>query len=343
VDPNHLPVADSAPYHEALEQCLDHWGLVRDRTSLLRDGVNHVFASETRGGAAVIVRISDGELRRRGEIEGELMWLGHLVRHGCTVTTPIQSGRGELLESVSHEAGVFHVACFERFAGRPLDPRHDPEWNDRLLLELGREIGRIHRASDSLRLPPAQDRRPWYASSYSTFPDPLPSCYDPRVAEAMTAFTREMRERPRDPRHFGLVHRDLHAGNFLVERGRVEIIDFDLGCYGWRGMDFAVLLFAHYCYPSLKVAGSTPEAAGRVLATLACGYREQHALDDEQLAAIDDLMKLHEIVNYVACMPALEHWQTAMGNPQPTVRESSKWIEKLWLEGREPQVDLSWL
>jgi amicoumacin kinase len=96
VDPNHLPVADSASYHEALERCLEHWGLLRERTSLLRDGVNHVFASETEGGAALIVRISDGELRRRGEIEGELIWLDHLVRHGCTVTTPVPSRRGEL-------------------------------------------------------------------------------------------------------------------------------------------------------------------------------------------------------------------------------------------------------
>jgi Ser/Thr protein kinase RdoA (MazF antagonist) len=305
--------------------------------------VNHVFASETDGGAALIVRISDGELRRRGEIEGELIWLDHLVGHGCTVTTPIPSRRGERLETVSHGAGTFHVACFERFAGRELDPRRDPEWNDRLLLELGREIGRIHRASDSLRLPAEQDRRPWYASSYSTFPDPLPPCYDPRVAAARGAFTRELRGRPRSPRHYGLVHRDLHAGNFLVDAGRVEIIDFDLGCYGWRAMDFAVLLFSHYGYPSLKVPGSTPESAGRVLATLARGYREEHALDDEQLMMIEDLIKLHEILNYVACMPAPEHWQTAMGDPRPTVRESLRWIETLWLKGREPQVDLSWL
>jgi amicoumacin kinase len=343
MDPNHLPVADSAPYHEALAQCADHWSLVPEKTSLLRDGVNHVFATETTAGAPVIVRISDGNIRQRGEIEGELIWLDHLIRHHCTVTTPVASRRGELLETVSHDTGTFHVACFERFGGRQLDPRHDPDWNADLMLKLGREMGRIHRASDQLRLSPAQDRHQWYESNYSTFPDPLPPCYDPRVAEAMTAFTLEMRDRPPEPRHYGLVHRDLHSGNFLFEEGRVEIIDFDLGCYGWRGMDFSVLLFAHYCYPSLSVPGSTPEIAGQVLATLACGYREEHALDDEQLAVIGDLMRLREIVNYVACMPALEHWQTAMGNPQPTIYESVNWIEKLWLHDREPQIDLSWL
>jgi len=139
------------------------------------------------------------------------------------------------------------------------------------------------------------------------------------------------------------VHRDVHSGNFLFEDGRVEIIDFDLGCYGWRLMDFSVLLFNHYYYPSLTVPDSTPKLAGHVLATLLCGYREEYVMDDEQLTMIGDLMKLREILIYVVTMPALEHWEEAMGRPQPTVTRSAKWIEDLWLDGHELEVDLSWL
>jgi Ser/Thr protein kinase RdoA (MazF antagonist) len=343
MDPNHLPAADSAPYHDALVQCVDHWSLNPTKTSLLRDGVNHVFATETGGGAPVIVRISDGGVRERGELEGELIWLDHLIRHGCTVTTPIRSRRGELLESIDLDGGTYHVCCFERFGGRELNPKADPAWNDELMLRLGREIARIHRASEELTLPPDRNRHQWYQSNMSVFADPLPDCYDPRVVEAMRTFTEEMRARPQRPRHYGLVHRDVHSGNFLLEGGRVEIIDFDLGCYGWRVIDFAVLLFGHYYYPSLSIPGSTPRLAGKVLAALARGYREEYALDDEQLVMIGDLMKLREILNYIVTAPATEHWQEAMGRPQPTVAHSVKWIEDLWREGREVEVDLSWL
>jgi len=67
VDPNHLPASDSSPYHRALSRCIDHWGLVPEKTELVRDGINHVFGAVTVGGAPVIIRISDGAIRPRGD------------------------------------------------------------------------------------------------------------------------------------------------------------------------------------------------------------------------------------------------------------------------------------
>lgn len=343
MDPNHLPVGESSPYHDALARCVDHWGLVPEKTELVRDGVNHVFATELEDGGPVIIRIGDGALRPRGEVLGELLWLDHLIRHGCTVTTPLPSRGGELLETIELDSGLMHVCCFERFAGRQLDPAVDSEWNDDLFLKLGREIGRIHRASDELTLPADRDRRPWFESKLMQLPDPPTGGFNPQVADAMREFMAELRGRPTLPRHYGLVHRDLHAGNFLVENGKVEIIDFDLGCYGWRTLDLAVLLFGHYYYPSLRVPHATSELAGHVLATLVRGYRDEYALDREQLDTIGDMILLHTILNYVVMVPSVEHWQTALGDPRPSVRQSLEWVEHLWLAGRDLRVDLSQL
>jgi Ser/Thr protein kinase RdoA (MazF antagonist) len=343
VDPNHLPVGDSSPYHEALARCVDHWGLVTEKTELIRDGINHVFATDSAGGDPVIIRISDGAIRQRGEVLGELLWLDHLIRNGCTVTTPIRSRGGELLETIDLDDNTLHVCCFKRFGGRELHPATDAEWNDELFLKLGREIGRIHRASDQLQLPADRDRMPWYEGKLTRIPDPLSKGFNPRVTEAMRAFIDELRGRPTPPRHYGLVHRDLHAGNFLVEDGEVEIIDFDLGCYGWRTMDFAVLLFGHYYYPSLRVPHASSELAGHVLAMVVRGYRDEYMLDREQLDTVGDMILLHSIINYIVMVPAVEHWQIAMGDPQPPVTESLAWIEQLWLNGHELRIDLSQL
>lgn len=341
MDPNHLPLGDSSPYHDALAQCVDHWGLVPEKTELVRDGVNHVFATEFVDGAPVIIRISDGALRERGEILGELLWLDHLIRHGCTVTTPIPSRGGDLLETIELDEGTMHVSCFERFGGRQLDPVTDEEWNDELFLKLGREIGRIHRVSDELQLPADRDRRPWYESKLGQIPDPLPDVFNPQVADAMRAFTNELRRRPTPSRHYGLVHRDFHAGNFLVENGKIQIIDFDLGCYGWRMMDFAVLLFLYYYYPSLRLPHASSELAGHVLAMMVQGYRDEYSLDHEQLETLSDMILLHTVLNYFLMSPTVEHWQVAMCNPHPSIAESLTWIEQLWLDGHELQVDLS--
>lgn len=343
MNPNLLPVDDSSPYHDALAQCVDHWGLVPEKMKLVRDGVNHVFATEFVDGAPVIIRISDDSVHGRDEILGELLWLDHLIRHGCTVTTPIPSRGGELLETIELDLGTMHVSCFERFGGRQIDPATDAEWNDELFLKLGREIGRIHRASDKLQLPADHDRRPWYEIKLGQIPDPLPDVFNPQVADAMRAFTDELRRRPTPSRHYGLIHRDLHAGNFLVEDGQVQIIDFDLGCYGWRTMDFAVLLFIYYYYPSLRIPHASSELSGHVLAMMVQGYRDEYTLDREQLETVGDMILLHTVLNYFLMTPTVEHWQIALGNPQTSIKESLAWIERLWLNGHELHVDLTQL
>ncbi len=341
MDPNHLPADDSSPYHEALAQCEQHWGLVPEKTELIRDGVNHVFGTESVDGEPVIIRVSDGAIRRRGEVLAELVWLEHLIRHGCTVTTPIPSRRGELLETIDLEDGTLHVCCFKRFMGRQINPATDAAWNDELFLKLGREIGRIHRASDTVEFPTGEDRKPWYAAALMQFPDPLPDGFNLRVVELMREFIGELRARPTPPGQYGLVHRDVHAGNFFVEEGEVEIIDFDLGCYGWRTMDFAGLLFAHYYYPSLRMPQASPELAGEALAGVVRGYREEYGLDRDQLETVGDMILLHTILCYIVMVPAKEHWQIAMGNPVHTVNEGIAWIERIWLNSRALHVDLS--
>ncbi|MBA2113721.1 phosphotransferase enzyme family protein [Bremerella alba] len=341
MDPNHLPVDDSSAYHYALDQCVDHWGLVLEKTSLIRDGINHVYGSETRDGAPVIVRISNGAVRTRAELSGELLWLAHLRKNGCTVTNPIASRRDELLETIELDDAVLHVACFERFPGKHLEKTSTDQWNDDLLLDLGRQIGRIHRMSDAFQLPPDKDRKQWYEIDETTFPDPLPSAYNREVVEIMQAFLNNIRQRPAQPRHYGLVHRDLHAGNFLVDAGKIEIIDFDLGCYGWRTMDFATLLFARYYFPSISVPDASPKTAGKCLALLVQGYREEYTLDDQQLETVADMILIHSTLNYVIVRPAIEHWQSAISECKSSVAESMTWLEQLWLHGHPLELDLS--
>lgn len=341
MDPNHLPVADSSPYHAALADCAAHWALALDQTELIRDGINHVFGTFSDDGEPVIIRISDGSVRERGELMGELLWLNHLIRHGCTVSTPIESRRGEWLETIELDIGEMHVSCFKRFAGQQVDPATDPAWNDELLVNLGREIARVHRASDELTLPADEDRMLWCDDKEMQVPDPLPECYNPRVIERMAEFLSRVRDWLTPRREFGLVHRDLHAGNFLVEDGRIELIDFDLGCYGLRTMDFVVLLFVHYYYPSLRVPHASPELAGHVLAKVVSGYREQYTLESEQLDTLEEVLLLPTILNYLVTKPAAEHWQVAMGNPTPTVTDSLAWIERMWLGDERMHVDLS--
>jgi len=61
-----------------------------------------------------------------------------------------------------------------------------------------------------------------------------------RRAEALAA----VQALPRDPSAYGLIHTDLHGGNFMldVQDGRVTLLDFDDCAYGWYAMDIAMCL-----------------------------------------------------------------------------------------------------
>ncbi|WP_269542119.1 phosphotransferase enzyme family protein [Cerasicoccus fimbriatus] len=325
-------LAETEPYQDALYRCLDHWGLQEQGAELIRHGINHVFAAQTTGGSPVIVRVSDGSARPRHELEAELMWLNWLIKNDCVVTTPIASQRGELLETTINDDGVYHISCFERFAGHSPDPGNPAEWNDDLFAKIGRSVGRIHRFTDQFQLPPDKERKLWWDMRTHQFTEDT-SAYDPATVEAMQAFLADFKNRARAPRHFGLIHHDVHGGNLLIENGEVEIIDFDLACYGWRMTDFAVLLYSHYYFQSWAPKNVTPQLVGQVVAALARGYREEYTLDDAQLAMLPDLLRLRETLCYIVMRPAMDYWNEACHRPETTVAQSMACIEERWRTG----------
>ncbi|WP_309382870.1 phosphotransferase enzyme family protein [Cerasicoccus frondis] len=325
-------LAESEPYHDALYRCLNDWGLSEAKAELLRHGVNHVFATQSLRGEPVIVRVSDGAHRPRHELEAELMWLNWLIEHECVVTRPIPSQQGVWIETTANGAGEFHVSCFERFPGHPPNPGNPAEWNGQFFHDLGCSLGRIHRVTDQFSLPPDRQRQFWWETEMHNFPADV-SPYDPATVEAMRRFLADFKNRPQTPRCFGLIHHDIHGGNLLFDQGQVEIIDFDLACYGWRMTDFAVLLYSHYSFLSWKHAEATPTGIGRVVDALTAGYREEYTLDDAQLAMLPDLMRLRETLCYIIMRPAMDYWQTACGKPVVTIAESMAHIEARWRDG----------
>jgi Ser/Thr protein kinase RdoA (MazF antagonist) len=86
---------------------------------------------------------------------------------------------------------------------------------------------------------------------------------------------------------FGLIHADIHQGNYLFERGNVRLIDF--GDCGW----------GHYLY-DLAVTLSEVAALPRyreLRAALVFGYRSVRALPAEQEVMIDDFILLRQAQN----------------------------------------------
>ncbi|WP_321378401.1 phosphotransferase [Rhizobium sp.] len=84
---------------------------------------------------------------------------------------------------------------------------------------------------------------------------------------------------------YGLIHADLVRENVLVNDGRIELIDFDDGGYGFRMFDIATALFKNRtepAYPAMRAA-------------LIDGYRRARPLPDRALATLPLFMALRSV------------------------------------------------
>jgi len=203
---------------------------------------------------------------------------------------------------------------FEKLDGemRLPEPKHwlDPE----LQRQFGKIIGRMHRASDSLELPEKLKRRHWYEDAELMMPASIPKVYDKATADMMFAHQHLLEEfaAEADPKHYGLCHRDVHCLNLLYDKGKMWLLDFELGCQCWRMVDISISLLFLFYLPLWKLEGKGPKDAREFLRNVVEGYRSEHELENEQLAMLPDLMRLRETLFYVLAMTELEKWGEAI-------------------------------
>lgn len=318
-----------------LERAARDWGLESSRTRLLRDGLNHVYAAEREDGGEVVIRVSDAAHRSVEQIESELFWLDHLSRHGCRVPTPVRTREGELLESFDQGERGFHVALFERIAGHDLWCRYDVLSTPEFPRQIGKLVGRVHRLSEGLEFPADRERGEWYEETECMVPEHPADCYDLPTIEAMSSYQQALIEKSKraDPRHYGLVHRDVTGLNLLYDRGELTLLDFELGCRFWRVADLSPLLWVQFVVPSWQEDGADAEGARNFVRRFAEGYREEHPLDGEQLQLLPDLMPIREILFYVLAKPHVEKWDDAIPHSRVPLSETIAWMERRWQNG----------
>jgi Ser/Thr protein kinase RdoA (MazF antagonist) len=102
---------------------------------------------------------------------------------------------------------------------------------------------------------------------------------------------------PKPSEAYGLIHCDLHFGNFFIHVTEqvITLIDFDDCAYGWFSMDIAILLFdILVLYPGLDKEGF----GRKFLRNFLKGYLNENPLSGFWLEQIPLFLKLLEINIY---------------------------------------------
>ena len=112
------------------------------------------------------------------------------------------------------------------------------------------------------------------------------SSRDESAGRALDLLTQQMRHLPRDADAFGLIHADIHVGNYHLHDDEIWLYDFDNCVESWHAADLATLWF----FSLMRTSGSDLEiwqsASGPMLKAILDGYRQVRPLNEFWVAQL---------------------------------------------------------
>ncbi len=285
-----------ALYSDAiLAEAMRRYGINEGQIELL-DGFESFIYTFQKDGQDYILRLSHSLRYSLAGIEGEIDWINFLAAGGVPAARAVPALSGRLTEAIEDGAGgYFTASAFEKAPG---GPPSKADWDAGLRVRIGALLGQMHRLSRDYAPPEERLRR----HAWDEDLEQSAALYLPPGEEKVTTrwndLLAQLRALPRDRESYGLIHQDVHGGNFFLDGQQITLFDFGDCCYGWFAYDLAMALFyaiPHNC--------RTPEQlafARRCLEELWSGYCQENTLDPVWLEHIPAFLKLREIDLYIA-------------------------------------------
>jgi len=266
------------------------WRIPLSDLRLIRDYENFVYAVTIRGQAAVL-RMTHTSHRSHADLAAELAFIQDAAAAGLPVCQPIASDAGRLIEP---NGACFHVCCFIYAAGERASWRTPLIWQDRTFTAWGATLARMHRFSAATGGVRRWARMRWDEDDV-TRGAYLPAC-DADIQARLQDVIAQCRTLPATPEDFGLIHGDVHQGNFHVDRdGALQLFDFDDACYHWFLYDLSVVF---YHLPAGEAEAPPRPSRTAIISTILAGYQSQRALPQDAGAQLQLFLLLRDLQIY---------------------------------------------
>lgn len=266
---------------------MQHWG-VSDTPRLIKNRENAVFETRAPNGEKAALRLHRPGYQSDDSIRSELWWAEALVGEGMDVPVPFRTLNGDVLAQVAKAGRMASLVSWSE--GEPMGDGDVPlrgtsAEQQALHKALGQELARLHTASDAANLP-NDFTRPTLNLDALLGPDPAWGRFweNPALSSSEVSLLQDARQclkgvvakHADDNGDFGLIHADALRENVMVDQGRVKLIDFDDGVFGFRMYELGVAMSQNWDQPNKAELGKAllegyasvrdlPEAAGTLL------------------------------------------------------------------------------
>ncbi|PKO05774.1 MAG: hypothetical protein CVU41_10145 [Chloroflexi bacterium HGW-Chloroflexi-3] len=269
----------------------------RGKIELLDDVANFVyqFRSENRW---KILRITHSSHRSEEQIVAELDWVNYLHDYGVPVANPYLSKNKRFTEVFPVQDSYFTAVAFTFAPGQLIENADPAQWNTALFQNLGRIMGKMHKATKGFNPIHLPERRPeWYEVDMLKNARQYLPPDQKEAADEMNEILQQFSQLPTSPDDYGLVHNDVNPTNFHVENGKITLFDFDDCAYNWFINDIAV---AMPLYSSMFKEPDWETRLCEYIVWFMRGYEEENYLDDKWLNLLPICLRLQNLITLVA-------------------------------------------
>ncbi|MFC0270538.1 phosphotransferase enzyme family protein [Metabacillus herbersteinensis] len=268
--------------------------------TLLGDAENYVY-EVTKQASSFILRVTHSSHRDEAQISDELSWVDFLQRNGVSAPEVFRSVNDQFIEKVkAKDNSTFYACLFEKVAGKRVNIGEEVH-NDKLFYSWGQTIGKMHRLTkvfseqvDLFNRPSWKEEDLFHLGKYQNHPKK-------EVIQQFDHLVNLLNHLPQKKENFGLIHSDLHLGNFHYDESeeKLHVFDFDDAVFHWFASDLAIpLYYSVWVLERGNIAVNLEEFATRFLTHFLKGYETENQLSKEDYLAIPIFLKLRDYVLY---------------------------------------------
>ena len=278
--------------NQILYKAVKLFDLEKDSVKSLGGFESFIFAAKCKY-KDVILRISHSLHRTKNEIKAEIEWVNFLFEKGLPVPRAYRSINHNTVEVIKAGDSYFLATVTTKLKG---DHIKRDEKTDKIFYNLGKILGKMHRETKDFRFSNPAFTRPCWDKEFNELVEFLPE-EQMKVQQRIDEPLDEIYKLPRDKDSFGLIHTDAHFGNMFVDKGNLNIFDFDDSAYKWFVSDIAIVVFYEVLlkYDTLN----KQDIAALIMTNLMKGYREENHLANIWLDKMPLFLKLRELTLYL--------------------------------------------
>ncbi|MFJ5714690.1 phosphotransferase enzyme family protein [Neobacillus sp. NPDC093127] len=280
---------------ELIQKALSLFAATEQEPKKLGDFENYAF-EVYRNGIPFVLRLTHSSHRSKNQIESELDWLNFLSNQKVNVCRALPSINGNYVEELVSEDTFFFACLFKKANGKNV---RTEDFNDTLFYQWGKLVGEMNHATKNYQKPVHITKRPEWDEEDLNLIEKFVQSDDKEVIEKGKALLQQIQELEKNPDSYGLIHSDVHSGNFFVENGKIEVFDFDDCSYHWFASDIAIpIYYAVWFKMAFDSKEERSEFAQNFARQFLKGYYEENYLDPYWIKQLPLFFKLRDLTLY---------------------------------------------